>query len=383
MAWVCIRFKDHFALTIKKIIGKIHLYLGLGSGIVVFLVSLSGALYVFQEEISLLLQSGVFRNVEVKDEPFISPLTIKQTVEDAFEQPIIYMNASVFSEGNRATIVWARDTTRNYTAFLLDPYSGEILDRYPYRITFWAIVLNLHTSLLIPEIGHHIVSVSVLIFVIMLISGLYLWFPKSKKGYKQRFKVKWNASAKRLTYDLHNVLGFYAMGLALTLAITGLVWSYEWVDNSVYWLATAGEQPAEKQKAESTWPEDATNAEIRADSALIHIINTQPNVIQYYLEYPRDSSECYSLTVHNAQGHLYNRNDKFYVDQYSGKTVANDLWSDKNNGEKLQEANYNIHVGAILAFPGKVLAFLASCICTSLPVTGFLIWRGRRRKRKK
>ena len=45
--------------------------------------------------------------------------------------------------------------------------------------------------------------------------------------------------------------------------------------------------------------------------------------------------------------------------------------------------NYDIHVGAIGGLPGKVLAFLLSAIIASLPVTGFLIWWGRRNKEKK
>jgi uncharacterized iron-regulated membrane protein len=43
--------------------------------------------------------------------------------------------------------------------------------------------------------------------------------------------------------------------------------------------------------------------------------------------------------------------------------------------------NYDIHVGAILSLPGKILAFFASLICASLPVTGFIIWWGRRKKK--
>jgi uncharacterized iron-regulated membrane protein len=42
--------------------------------------------------------------------------------------------------------------------------------------------------------------------------------------------------------------------------------------------------------------------------------------------------------------------------------------------------NYDIHVGAILGLSGKVLAFFASLIAASLPVTGFLLWRGRKKK---
>jgi uncharacterized iron-regulated membrane protein len=42
--------------------------------------------------------------------------------------------------------------------------------------------------------------------------------------------------------------------------------------------------------------------------------------------------------------------------------------------------NYDIHVGAIGGLTGKIIAFIASLVCASLPVTGFLIWWGKRRK---
>jgi len=44
-------------------------------------------------------------------------------------------------------------------------------------------------------------------------------------------------------------------------------------------------------------------------------------------------------------------------------------------------ANYDIHVGAILGLPTKIIAFIVSLICASLPVTGFMIWWGRRKKK--
>ncbi|MCK7554360.1 PepSY domain-containing protein [Chitinophaga sedimenti] len=43
--------------------------------------------------------------------------------------------------------------------------------------------------------------------------------------------------------------------------------------------------------------------------------------------------------------------------------------------------NYDIHVGAIGGLTGKFIAFFASFICASLPVTGFLVWWGRRKKK--
>lgn len=47
---------------------------------------------------------------------------------------------------------------------------------------------------------------------------------------------------------------------------------------------------------------------------------------------------------------------------------------------KLNDLNYDIHVGQALGLTGKVMAFLASLVCASLPVTALVIWLGKRRK---
>ncbi|MCG6191036.1 PepSY domain-containing protein [Maribellus maritimus] len=44
--------------------------------------------------------------------------------------------------------------------------------------------------------------------------------------------------------------------------------------------------------------------------------------------------------------------------------------------------NLPIHDGSILGFPGKLLAFFASFIAASLPVTGFILWLKRRKRRR-
>jgi uncharacterized iron-regulated membrane protein len=49
---------------------------------------------------------------------------------------------------------------------------------------------------------------------------------------------------------------------------------------------------------------------------------------------------------------------------------------------KMNNMNYDVHVGQILGLPGKTIAFLASLICASLPITGFIIWLGKRKKSK-
>ncbi len=371
-------------IAVKKLIRKIHLWLGLSSGLVVFIVSVTGCLYVFQEEICLMLQSGVFRSIEPQNTEMISALELQQIVTADYDGEITYMNATVYPSGNRASIVWLRNDSRNYWAYIVNPYTGNIIDTFPYRLSFWSIVLALHTSLLIPEIGHHIVAVGTLIFVVLLLSGLYLWWPKSKKGFKQRFKVKWAASPKRLNYDLHNVLGFYMTWVAIFIAVSGLVWSYEWMDKGIYWLATGGDQPKDKMEISySDATREKDSAETKVNISLANLLEESPSLISYYIEYPYRTTEYYSMTMNYDRGRFYNKHDTYYIGKNTGNLLDTRLWVDKNTGEKIQEANYNIHVGAILGLPGKIIAFFASLIAASLPVTGLMIWLGRKKKKKR
>ncbi len=50
---------------------------------------------------------------------------------------------------------------------------------------------------------------------------------KNKRRAKQGFVVKWKASPKRLAYDLHKVLGFYASWIVIFTALTGLMFAFD------------------------------------------------------------------------------------------------------------------------------------------------------------
>src|SRR5690606_12189087 len=75
---------------------------------------------------------------------------------------------------------------------------------------------------------HPVVAYSTLIFIIVMISGLVLWWPKKWKGKRLRrsFWPKWSVKWKRLNYDLHNIIGFYSFLLGVAIGITGLFFSF-------------------------------------------------------------------------------------------------------------------------------------------------------------
>jgi uncharacterized iron-regulated membrane protein len=103
--------------------------------------------------------------------------------------------------------------------------------------------------------------------------------------------------------------------------------------------------------------------------------------------YPVTETDPLEMGVNHRPGTYY-KVDYYHYDRYSGEELpATGSYAggfdEAGLADKLVRMNYDIHVGAILGLPGKFLAFFGSLIAASLPVTGFLLWRGRRKKKAK
>jgi len=72
--------------------------------------------------------------------------------------------------------------------------------------------------------------------------------------------------------------------------------------------------------------------------------------------------------------------DYYYFDGRTGKLFDTLTQEKKSLGMKWRNSNVEIHTGRIYGLPTQIMEFMASLICASLPVTGFLIWYNRLRK---
>jgi uncharacterized iron-regulated membrane protein len=369
-------------MKVKKLIGKLHLWLGFTSGLVVFIVAITGCLYAFQMEIQELVQP--FRFVTKQDQEVLPPSRLRQVAEAAL--PGKHIHAVLYSGADRAAqvIFFSFDPEYYYIAFV-NPYSSELLKVMDVESNFFHFILDGHFYLwLPPEIGQTVVATATLIFVVMIITGLVLWWRRKKQNNSQRFKIKWSARWRRLNYDLHNVPGFYVSIVALLFALTGLVWGFQWFANGVYSMSGGNRS--------LTYVDPLSDSTVRKRSAISGIDEVFHRMKK---EYP----EAQSIEVHipesdrvaiaaNANPDLstYWKIDYRYFDQNTLQETSVDhiygRFPEARNADKLIRMNYDIHTGAILGFPGKVLAFFGSLICASLPVTGFVIWWGRKNKIK-
>ncbi|MFL9843168.1 PepSY-associated TM helix domain-containing protein [Flavobacterium rhizosphaerae] len=378
----------------KYWIGRIHLVLGLASGLIVLLLGTTGCIYVFSQEITEWQRSEAMYVPQVKEKRLANSVIWNKTLQ-AVGDTIALGDMHVYKDPEKAfefhcykanedtSSIWYFDTIEYYYHIYVDPYTGNILGVYNEEKDFFNIIKMLHWSLLLKtEIGQVIVGWGTFIFVIMLISGIILWWPKNKAARKQRFAFKWKDSTKwrRKNYDLHNILGFYISFIAIIIAFTGMVWAFTWFQAIVYVAGSQSLTPPEVIHKQSVISNGDTDRALDIASAITW--EKYPNADAISIGKAEDSINAIEAYVQPYKGKYYVYH-QLQFDQYSGKLLHVRDHSEKNFGEKIITANYDIHVGAILGIPGKIIAFIVSFICAMLPVTGFLIWWGRNNKEKK
>ena len=373
-------------MTIKKLIGKLHLYFGLTSGIVVFIVSLTGCILAFEQEIKSFTQPYMYVVTPVSAR--VLPPSVLQGIAEK-ELPGKKANGFLYGIPTRnAEIVFYNPDPEYYYVVYVDPYTGKVRKVWNEDGDFFHFILHGHYYLWLPEeVGQVVVASSTLIFLVMLISGLVLWWPKNKSAAKQRFSVKWNAAWRRKNYDLHNVFGFYVMSIGFVFAITGLVWGFQWFSQSLYTVTGGQGSDAYYNPTSDTTGISSVSSPIQAvDKAWLILQKEYPGNEGINISIPQLKSESIYSYVNFRDGTYY-KVDYNYFDQHTLKRIKavgpySGKYKEASFANKLRRMNYDIHTGAILGLPGKILAFFASLICASLPVTGFVIWWGRNKKKK-
>lgn len=364
----------------KKFLNKVHLWTGMFVGTIIVIIALTGCIYAFQEEIKNLSQD--FRFVENENKDFLTPSEIVKIAQNKL--PKKELHAIMYKSKSHAVSAIFYGKTY-YDIIYINPYSGKILKVNDENSGFFRFILDGHFYLWLPaEIGQLVVAISTLLFLVLIISGIYLWWPRNKNARKQRFKYKLDGSWKRKNYDLHSVTGFYISALALVFTITGLVWGFQWFNSIYYSLITGGKTMIEYQEPISNQKNKTIFSKPTIDLVWEKMNVEYPNAAWIEVHPPHDNKAVIAANSNPDLG-TYWKTDYRYFDQYSLKEIeVKHLYGRFKNlsgGDKLMRMNYDIHVGGVFGFAGKVLAFLISLLIASMPITGFLIWKGRKKKK--
>ncbi|HLW41532.1 MAG TPA: PepSY-associated TM helix domain-containing protein [Flavobacterium sp.] len=372
--------------TFRKLINDLHLWLGVASSLILFVVCLTGTIYTFRTEIEEMIEPQKY-NIKTADEKYDIAELI--TMVEAETQGKV--NRIGFTEKVSRPYeinIKTSDEDRRGTNFMVNPYTGEVLgDTKGPASEFFMTVFKLHRWLLLDmKIGRPIVGVATLIFTFLCISGLILWLPKKIKGWKSfkpGMKIMWRAKWKRLNHDLHNTLGFYSLIFLLIMCLTGLTWSFEWYNNGLYKLLTGKEreQRGGGRDRGGKGKEEALEPIISYEEALAIANEHLPYDGKTIITKPQEKG--YEITKYNKDRFNVEASDKLTINAQTGVVEKTELFDDLKLGEKISKQIKGLHLGTTYGMFSKIIYFITCLIATTLPVTGIFIWINKMKPKKK
>lgn len=404
----------------KKFFRVIHLYLSLAAGLVIATVCFTGAALVFEKEmlqtiyperyhveagssrvplaqmVSALQQNkpgAKISGIKVYQDPArtieINYSDDKEAAKNKESQNGIQPKATG-EAGNKERKEKAgpggpgpgkggKEGGRGNVAYM-NPYTGQLIATSAQKNAFFMTMFGLHRWLLMQDgPGKLIVGVSTVFFLFILITGIILWWPKNKQILQQRLKLKLNTGWKRINHDLHIVVGFYTAIFLFAFAFTGLAWSFEWFNDSIFTLTNSDKKPPEpplSMVAEGAKP-------ISFDQAFAVAQAKMPQAEFYTINSPKEADAAITVNF-MPQNAIHERaNGQLYLDQYSGKILGQLLFEDKNLGQRVRSTFYPVHVGSIGGLPGRIIAFISCVAGFTFPITGVILWLNRLSKNRK
>ncbi|SEF98568.1 PepSY-associated TM helix domain-containing protein [Parabacteroides chinchillae] len=376
----------------RKFFLKIHLWLSIPFGIIIAIVCLTGAILVFETEILELCYPSRYFVKEVKNEP-LPPASLISLAQQQLPYSMKINGIRIFSDPKRT---YQLVLPGKKAAVFMNPYTGEITGIDDGQ-GFFMQMMRLHRWLLDEykrdggfSWGKTLVGVSTLILVIIIVSGVFVWFPRNKKVMKNRLKIKTKAGWFRFFYDLHVSGGFYAALLLLVLCLTGLTWSFDWYRNAFYTVfgvkATQTQvhtSPSSALTSKETYGKKAgshehSNAERKEKrqkktdytqwaDVLTALQNRYANFNSITIQ--DGSATVSSLKYGNTRG-----SDRYSFNPATGEITEIQLYDDLPKSGKIRGWIYSVHAGSWGGIITRVLSCLVSLLGVIFAVTGYYFW---------
>lgn len=357
---------------VRRIFGELHLWLGVASGLVLFVICLSGTVYTFRSEFEQLGDPGKYM---VEKTELAARMNVDRIIANLADSgQVSSLLLPHMEERTIEVVVKTSPEQRRGTVFYINPYSGEIAGKSGGKVSeffFW--VMRLHRWLLMGKTGKVIVGTATLIFVLLIFSGLVIWFPKKLRNLKNGLRLTFQGNWKRTNWELHNVLGFYAAPVLLIMAFTGLSWSFDWYRTGLgNVLGTPVFNRGGGEKTVVAVPADSTRTQT---SVFFEKARKEwSGDADFRVSFGRSATDPVTITKFNTGLFAFAGTDNMEFNPYTADVLAINRFSDKPFNEKITSLIKPLHTGEIYGTFSKILYFFVALLATSLPVTGIFIW---------
>lgn len=392
----------------KKIFRKIHLWLSVPFGLIITLVCFSGAMLVFENEVNEWFRRDLYYVETVKESP-LSMDKLLEKVATTLPDSVSVTGVSISSDPGRAYQVSLSKPRR--ASLYVDQYTGEVKGKSE-RSGFFMFMFRMHRWLLDSMNpgnegifwGKMIVGVSTLLLVFVLISGIVIWWPRTRKALKNSLKITATKGWRRFWYDLHVAGGMYALIFLLAMALTGLTWSFPWYRTAFYKVfgvevqqraAQGHEQKSDAQKRDtklaahrekkregnevqkgerSGRPENNHSDMYSVTSPFVYWQEIYDKLRRQNPEYKQISISSGTASVSFNRFGNQRASDRYSFNTDNGEFTETSLYQHQDKSGKIRGWIYSVHVGNWGGMFTRILTFIAALLGAALPLTGYYLW---------
>jgi len=353
---------------LRRVAFFLHLFVGLGLGLWLVLVSLTGSLIVFRDEIEDALHRPLMRVSPGDRRTELQPILDRAR---AAHPGATFHTVNLPTAPDRSVSFWGHDAAgRSFHAYA-NPFTGELLgaDLAEDNLTEWLYLF--HAQLLGQGTGERINGLGAIAWVALLGSGLLLWLPRKGRPWRDGFVIRWQAQTRRRLYDLHRAAGFWSALPLLLVVITGAYFPFKapfrWLAETLTGTTAAEDSPGRPPSLPGT-------ADVSLDVVLATAATVLPEAPANWIHLPENSRDVFTVRKRRPGEWRREGSNHLHVDPATGVLLRFDLHADRTAAQRILRAMFPLHVGTFGGTATRWLWVLLGLVPAGLFVSGALMW---------
>lgn len=358
--------------ALYRTIWRWHFYAGIFCIPFVIVLALTGAIYLFKPYYES-WQESQFHHLTISGER----LPANQQIQAALNAIPGGKFLSYRLPQNPDESVLVKVQAEASWQVFVNPYTAEVVGKQESSWQLMNIVKTIHGELLIGNVGSVLVELAACWAIVLLVTGLYLWWPRNAKGLAGVLYPRLRDGSRTFWRDIHAVTGIWISAFALFLLVTGLPWALVWgaALKEVRTIDFSAQQDWTQSRAEEHQHWRAQASEV---FDLTPAILTTAEAIQL--------APPVELSISNAHHNSWKASS-----QSQNRPMRADVWLasdgsiEKQNGfaeKKLLDRAIGVgiaaHEGYLFGWFNLVLGVLTCAGLILMSVSGFILWRKRK-----
>jgi uncharacterized iron-regulated membrane protein len=357
-----------------------HFHAGMFCIPFVIVLALTGSIYLFKPQIDALADRDVdslsVAGRRATGEAQIAAAIASQPGSKLFvyeipREPDDAVRVHVYSPDGTGRIVYVH------------PETLEVLKTVAHTARLTEVVKTIHGELFAGRTGSILVELAASWAVIMLVTGLYLWWPRESRGLGGLLYPRLSEGRRMFWRDLHAVTGIWISALALFLLITALPWTPIW-GAGFKELRTLGDPALQQDWSSGRSAEHAEHLrELRARAVAtplsldevvqrVHALRLDPPVRVYL---PSDRQPVWRI---RSETQNRPRVRELELDRVDGEVLIDQRFGSKPLVDRIVGIGVAAHEGQLFGAANQALGLLTAVGLLTLCVSAIVMWWRRR-----